>query len=102
MSFDNDVTIEIYEGTTRIQDISNDLEFAENIVFATHIPGGDYGDASFFIERDVTSPILFEIGHRVVFLNEQIVVYEGFICGINRVVDDDSQGIEFLCVGGTD
>ena len=102
MSFDNDVTIEIYEGTTRVQDISNDLEFAENVQFTTHIPGGDYGDAAFFIERDVTAPILFEIGHRVLMFNEQDVAYEGFISGVSRIVDTDYQGIEFLCVGPTD
>lgn len=102
MTINNDITIEIYDGTTRIPDISNDLEHAEGIQFTAHIPGGDYGDASFFVERDVADPILFEIGHRVVFLNDQTVVYEGFLCGLTRIVEADYQGIEFSFCGATD
>lgn len=102
MNFDNDVTIEIYDGTTKILDVSGDLDFAENVEFTTHIPGGDYGEASFFVERDITEPLAFEIGHRVNFLHGQTIVYEGFISGINRIVEADYQGIEFLCLGPTD
>ena len=99
---DNDVSIQIYEGTTPVFDVSDDLAYAEAVQFTTHIPGGDYGEASFFIERDVTAPLLFEIGHRVEMTNAQTVVYEGYISGINRIIEDDYQGIEFLCRGGTD
>src|SRR5574343_479556 len=102
MTINNDITIEIYDGTTRIPDISNDLEYADGIQFTAHIPGVGYGDASFFVERDVADPILVEIGNRVVFLNDQVVVYEGFLCGLSRIVEDDYQGIEFNFCGATD
>lgn len=98
----NNVTIEVYErfSPTLVYDLAGDLQRAIIDSFDTIHPGGLYGQASFYIPRDVTSSFLFRGGNRVVFRNGQKIVYEGEIININyRVGQGADQGIQINCVG---
>lgn len=96
----NQLTVELYNSVnTRLAGIRDELEKIQNIRFSTGYPGGRYLDASFFIPMDVLDTIIIKQKQRVMIRNGVKAVYEGWIDGINSIVDKYNQGVEVNVVG---
>lgn len=97
----NSLTALVYSsGTTLASDPAGDLRAIQNVKFTKFYGlGGIYGDASFFVPRDVNTPWSFSGNYRVVIRNGQKIVYEGYIASHSWTVSDNEQGITVNCVG---
>lgn len=95
----NDLTLEIYSGTDRVGGSENDLRRAQGIQFSTYYPGGLYGDASFYVPRDVLASWQVSGAKRVAFFNGQKCVYEGRIQEIPVDVGAVDQGSRVMLAG---
>lgn len=98
----NNLSVEVYSsGTTRLIDMSNDLDHSHVKVnsFATQYPGGLYSDANIFVPRDVVRSWLVNGGQRIVIRNGLSIVWEGDIDALPTTVDKEYQGIGLNCIG---
>lgn len=88
----NLLTVEAYSsGNTRIAAAADDLLYSEGLQFSTYFPGGLYGDASFFCPRDVLRYWAVRGAKRIVFRNGARIAYEGFVDGLQAVINHQSQ-----------
>ena len=97
----NGLTIEVYSsGTTRISDFANELAWAENLTFSTGYPGGLYLQASFTVPRSIVEWWELKGAQRVVFRQGGIIVYEGYIQSLERLLTEQGQAITVPLAGG--
>lgn len=73
------LVVEVYNGTTRIDDVDHSLERASAITFDTFYPGGLFGAGSFFCPRNPTRSWQVLPGHRAVIRSGLDAVWEGRI-----------------------
>jgi len=97
----NRLTIEAYSsGTTRIADPAGELITAQDIRFATNYPGGLYGDASFYVPREVVNYWALRGAQRVAVLNGMRTVYEGYVDRLESLLQTQGgQGISVPLIG---
>jgi len=96
----NNLTITVYaSGTTPVADPRNQLRHAGSLEFATYYPGGLYGPASFWVERDLAEWWAVKGAQRVAFHNNGLIVYEGKIDDLEAQLRQPGQGVSVAANG---
>ena len=94
----NNIAIEVYSSGTTREDVPG-IDKASNLRYATGYPGGRYLDASFYLPRDVMDALILKGAQRLVLRNGSRYVYEGWIDGINSILNETDQGVEVNLTG---
>ncbi len=96
----NNLKLEVYStGLSQVIDAPGELLTAEGISFSTGYPGGLYLDASFEVQRNTADFWALKGAQRVVIRNSQTIVWEGQISGLDRSLQQETEGIKINAVG---
>lgn len=92
--------LEVYSGTTRIQDPKRELLTAQNLSFTTLYPGGIFGTLTFVVRRKIAEWWSVNSADRIVLLNGLQIIFEGKIESLNSTLSQPGQQVQITAVGG--
>lgn len=96
---DNRIVLTIYSsGTVAASDQALLLRRAKDLRFSTLFPGGVFATLSCFIACDPAVSFPFLVGYRLVARNGLVVVWEGVITSLPRIVDTE-MGVQINAAG---
>lgn len=96
----NQLVIEVYDSSNnRIGDPRGEFSRAQGVRFSTGYPGGRYLDASVFVPADITDRFPIEQKQRIVLRNGQTAVYEGWVDGLDSILNETDQGVKVKLTG---
>lgn len=96
----NGLTLKVFSsGTTEVVDVDRSLANAVIESFGTFFPGGLFGTARIFCQRDVTRAWQVREGQRVAIYSGLKVVWEGEIAEIAITISESQMGMRLECSG---
>lgn len=95
----NNLAIEIWNGNTRIDNLSLDVTRAQDITFSTQYPGGLFGTCDFFIPRSIVATCALSGANMVVVRNNRSIVFQGYIANLPIQLEEALQGRAIHAVG---